>query len=197
MRFRPPAGLASLILFAALTSAPHAQRETRYFEWVAPDPLGHDTAERMFTLYDTGRYDEFHTVAASFTTYPNPFEFEAEAESWIASSPERPRRALVAAAVALELASRRLVVDMTRPATAEAHTVHQMNSVLAEVGCALLREHPPSAIEQEWHAAFVAVARRMGSFYQINRTTVASPIRFCERGRDGRAPVSRAETRGT
>ena len=105
--------------------------------------------------------------------FPNPFEFEADAESWIAAATDRRRRSFVVATVALELASRQLVLHPTRslPFT---NTVHQMNFVLAEVGCAFLRDHPPSQMEHAWHTAFVALARRTRSPFQINAPLPAS-----------------------
>jgi hypothetical protein len=35
----------------------------RYFAWVEPTTFDRSNAERLFTLYDTGRYAEFDAVA--------------------------------------------------------------------------------------------------------------------------------------
>src|SRR5688572_7185707 len=87
----------------------------RYYAWVEPTTFDRSNAERMFTLYDTGRYADFDAVANALAlSFPNPFEFEADAESWIAAATDRSRRSFVVATVALELASRQLVLHPTR-----------------------------------------------------------------------------------
>jgi tetratricopeptide (TPR) repeat protein len=173
--------VAALSCVSALTQGSAGIAQTwsddsrdRYYAWVEPTTFDRSNAERLFTLYDTGRYAEFDAVANALAlSFPNPFEFEADAEHWIGASMERGRRSFVVATVALELASRQLVLHPTRslPFT---NTVHQMNFVLAEVGCAFLRDHPPSRVEHAWHTAFVALARRTRSPFQINAPLPAS-----------------------
>jgi hypothetical protein len=175
MRSKISTGLACSIVVAVIASAPHAaQDELRHFAWVQPASLDSDSVEQLFTLYESGRYTEFDRIVGTLpASFLNPFEFEADAERWIGDDPER--RAFVAAAVALELASRQLRLDTTRPGGAETNTIRQMNFVLAEVGCALLRDYPPSPIELQWHVAFVGLARRIGSFSQINAPPALRP----------------------
>src|SRR5687768_16713108 len=116
MSLRRSTPLGGIILVAVLSclstlaqgSAVIAQTRSddsrdRYYAWVEPATFDRNNAERLFTLYDTGRYAEFDAVAnALASSFPNPFEFEADAESWIAAASDRSRRSLVVATVALE-----------------------------------------------------------------------------------------------
>ena len=88
---------------------------------VAPTTFDRSNAERLFTLYDTGKYAEFDAAANALAlSFPSPFEFEADAASWIAAATDRSRRSFVVATVALELASRQLVLHPTRSLSKEA-----------------------------------------------------------------------------
>jgi len=123
-------------------------------KWIEPSPLGTDTVERLLGSYDEGRYEEFDALAQTLTaSVINPFEFEADAERWIDQTNERARRALVAAAVALELAT---------TSVRREPTVTHFQFMVAELGCSWLRDQPSSPAERSWHAAFVAMARRTG-----------------------------------
>jgi hypothetical protein len=141
-------------------------------QWVEPVPLDRDVAERLFEAYDTGRYGDFDEIASAFrAAVINPFEFETAAQRWMNAATDRRRQPLVAAAVALELASvslRRDAIDardVQQFAMREAAT--RVGIVLAELGCAWLREDAPLAAEQSWHAAFVALARATGRHEDI------------------------------
>lgn len=127
---------------------------------VEPKRLDPGVAERLLTAYDTGHYADFDQLASRFTSSPiNPFEFEVEAERWIDAVPDRRRRAFVAAAVAIELAATpppRPSSEIFRP---EEKVALDMRFILAELGCAWLRDLPPSPAERFWHTAFVALAR--------------------------------------
>jgi hypothetical protein len=128
--------------------------------------LGRPAAQRLFETYDSARYKEFDEIAATFRgAVINPFDFEVEADAWMAAA-DRRRRALVAAAVAVELAAvsfRREALDARDvERIAMWRAANQVGIVLAELGCAWLREDVPQAVEQSWHEAFVALAQAMG-----------------------------------
>jgi tetratricopeptide (TPR) repeat protein len=139
--------------------------------WVEPTALGADTVERLLASYDEGRYEAFDALAQTLTAAViNPFEFEADAEPWINRTTERPRRALVAAAVALELAA---------TSVRREPTVTHFQFMAAELGCSWLRDQPASPAERSWHAAFVAFARRTGREGDV--IVIAPPTAILER----------------
>ena len=155
---------------------PQAPAQWERWTWVEPRQLDRDAAERMLTAYDAGRYGDFDRlldpVGASVI---NPFEFEADAERWIAAGADTPRRALVAAAVALELATapRPRRTDTASALTAVMGT--EVRFMLAELGCAWLRDRSPSSSERPWHAAFIALARATGHEDRIIQSSVTPP----------------------
>jgi tetratricopeptide (TPR) repeat protein len=125
-------------------------------------PLDPAVAGQLFTMYDTARYADFDRLARTLaSTVINPFEFEADAERWMAGASDRHRSAIVAAAVALELAS-----SSTRgpgePTRAQQFTALQLRYVLAELGCAWLRDHPPLPAEESWLEAYVGLSKGAG-----------------------------------
>jgi hypothetical protein len=124
---------------------------------VEPTPLDSDIVERLLAAYGDGRYADFDRLAEPLAaSVINPFEFEADGERWIDAGADGRRRAFVAAAVALELA--RVPLRRTGAIVLERNAI-DARFVLAELGCAWLREHPASPAERSWHAAFVALAR--------------------------------------
>jgi hypothetical protein len=150
-----------IVMFAQRGGARALPADVTPWEWVEPARLDPVTADRLFTLYDSASYGEFQraigTLAHSLT---NPFEFEADAVSWIGAGPDLSRRSFVAAAVAMELAAaQRPRQSLDAPSIGRELTTLHLNFVLAEVGCAFLRDHPRSPAERSWHAAFVALAR--------------------------------------
>ena len=149
----------------ALSVSALAQREAPS-QWLADG-----TVEQLLTAYDSGRYAEFDSLAPRLTSsLINPFDFEAEVERWVEASADRPRRAFVAAAVALELA-----VTMRPQRAGETpgllgpseRTINDMRFILVELGCAWLHDHPPTKAEETWHAAVIALARATRSEDQI------------------------------
>ena len=163
--------LGVLLLTTGLPADGLAQWGPMSLEWVEPAPLDGDTVTRLLTAYETGRYADFEQLAATFASAPlNPLEFEADADRWMNAAPDRRRRAFIAAAVALELASLPVQqssheppamsdIEMQQRTERRRQTLIQVGFVLAELGCAWLRDHPPLAAEKHWHAALVALAR--------------------------------------
>ena len=159
------ATLAALLLLAVWPSAsgPVERQTARRWEqwaWIEPAPFDAGAAESLLTAYDTGRYVDFDRLLDPLrASVINPYEFEVGAERWITAGADRRRRGFVAAAVALELAAAQRPRRQVPASALEEATVTEVRFVLAELGCAWLREHPPSMAEQAWHTAFVALAR--------------------------------------
>jgi len=182
MTGRRLAGVLCLVLVTCTSFEPRIRAQAGggdaapSFKWVDPTPLDPEVARRLFTLYDNGKYEEFDRLLAPLAqSVTNPFELDADADAWIQASPERNRRGLVAATVALELA------NVQRGA-------HLWSLELAELGCALLRELPPTASERSWHEAFIALSRLTFSVERIEprASAPATDLRDVERAKQDR-----------
>jgi hypothetical protein len=169
-----------LLLVVSLSASAFSQRGAQgrpvRLDWVEPTPLDPDVAARLFSAYDTGRYAEFDRLADTLASAViNPFEFEADAQRWMDAAADRRRGAFVAAAVALELASTSL---RSEPSAI------QIRYVLAELGCAWLRDHPPAPAEESWHEAYAGLARGAGGQGGQGVIPMTDPIpRLAELGR--------------
>jgi hypothetical protein len=109
--------------------------------------LNHDAVIAILELYDRHEYDEFDRRLATLAhVSANWVTFEADAEGWVASSPQPERRRLVAAAVALEVA-------LVQPGAWDT------DRLAIELGCRLLLNQPPVEAERGWHRAVVSLAR--------------------------------------
>ena len=114
--------------------------------------LSRDVVHSLLTAYERRDYHAFHDLAERHAgVAANWLAFEAEAQAWIIEAPGAPRRPLIAASVALELAN----------AQRGSWTGARM---LVEAGCALVQQQPPSAAELLWHQAADALAVSMGDF---------------------------------
>ena len=172
--------LTCLLVIARLSvsslALPQAPAQWERWTWVEPQQLDRDVTERLLTAYDAGRYEDFDRLLGPVTaSVINPFEFEADAERWIEAGTDRRRRALIAAAVALELAT---APRPRRADTSSALTdvmVTEVRFILSELGCVWLRDHSPARMERSWHVAFVALARATGQEERIIQSPVTQP----------------------
>jgi tetratricopeptide (TPR) repeat protein len=125
--------------------------------------LDQETSEALLTLYDTGSFEEFDRRMASITgRLMNPFDFEYEADAWIAASASRERRRLVAAAVSLEIVR---ILAIAGPLTVD-HDRFRLGSardpfaqMFFELGCTWVRDQPVSDAERQWYRASLVLLR--------------------------------------
>ena len=144
-RFLPGAAIvACLVLYGSpRTDAQGSWRLTT---------LPRDVVHALLKAYERGEYGAFEELASRHAMVAaNWLAFEADAQVWIDESPAAPRRPLIAATVALELA------DVQRGSWTAAR-------MLVEAGCLLVQRQAPSAAERLWHSAAAALAVSMADF---------------------------------
>ena len=114
--------------------------------------LPREVVHSLLTAYERGDYDAFDALASRHAgMVANWLSFEADAQLWIGEPPVAPKRPLVAATVALELA------NVQRGSWTGAR-------MLVEAGCMLVQQQAPSDAELLWHQAANALAVSMGDF---------------------------------
>jgi hypothetical protein len=129
------------------------------------DPLAMPLLER----YASGEFDAVAGELATLTDFSNIYkDLRRNAPAWIDANgaSDRDRRRLAAATFALEAARVGALYDWKRVQRfIRADLIYwRPPAELVEWGCALMRETPPTPIEQTWQLAALAVASRAQDF---------------------------------